>query len=47
MHWIVDARFRHAIADYLRREAAYVESYAHDISRHVPYREDRREARSK
>lgn len=46
-HWIVDPRFRHAIAEYLRREAAHVANYADDINRHVPYRDDRREARSK
>jgi uncharacterized protein len=47
MHWIVDARFRHAIADYLRREAAHVDHYAQEVSQHVPYRDERREARSK
>ncbi len=47
MHWIVDARFRHAIGDYLRREAAHVDHYAREISQHVPYRDVRREAKSK
>ncbi|HET9474232.1 MAG TPA: GNAT family N-acetyltransferase [Steroidobacteraceae bacterium] len=47
MHWIVDARFRRAIGDYLRREAAHVDHYAREISQHVPYRDGRREARSK
>lgn len=47
MHWIVDARFRHAISEYLRREAAHVEHYAQEIGLHVPYREDRLRARSK
>ncbi len=44
-HWIVDTRFRAAIADYLKREGVHVERYAHEISRHVPYREARRAAR--
>jgi len=47
MHWIVDERFRDAIGDYLRREGAGVDAYARDISAHVPYREARRDARSK
>jgi predicted N-acyltransferase len=47
MHWIVDARFRGAIADYLRREGAQVDGYADEVSRHVPYRDLRRTARSK
>jgi predicted N-acyltransferase len=46
-HWIVDARFRHAIGDYLEREAAHVQNYAQEIGLHVPYRDGRREARSK
>jgi len=45
MHWIVDARFRHAIGDYLRREGMHVENYAQEVSLHVPYRDARREAR--
>jgi predicted N-acyltransferase len=47
MHWIVDARFRVAIGDYLRREGAHVDDYAREIQQHVPYRDARREARSK
>jgi predicted N-acyltransferase len=47
MHWIVDARFRGAIADYLRREGVQVEGYSDEVSRHVPYRDLRRSARSK
>jgi predicted N-acyltransferase len=46
-HWIVDARFRRAIRDYLEREGAHVERYAHEIGLHVPYRDARREAREK
>jgi uncharacterized protein len=47
MHWIVDPRFRAAIGDYLRREAAHVDEYARDVDLHVPYRDARRAARSK
>jgi uncharacterized protein len=47
MHWIVDARFRAAIGDYLRREGAYMDRYARELETHVPYRDARREARTK
>jgi predicted N-acyltransferase len=47
MHWIVDDRFRAAIADYLRREGPAVDEYAREVAAHVPYRDARREARSK
>ena len=47
MHWIVDPRFRDAIADYLKREGAQVNDYADEVSRHVPYRDLRHTARSK
>jgi predicted N-acyltransferase len=47
MHWIVDPRFREAIGDYLRREGPAVDEYAREIAEHVPYRDARREARSK
>jgi uncharacterized protein len=47
MHWIVDPRFRDAIADYLKREGAQVSDYADEVSRHVPYRDLRHTARSK
>jgi predicted N-acyltransferase len=47
MHWIVDPRFRDAIGDYLRREGEDREDYAHYIAAHVPYREARRDARTK
>jgi uncharacterized protein len=46
MHWIVDARFRAAIGDFLRREGAYVDQYAREIEAHVPYRDARRKARA-
>jgi len=47
MHWIVDGRFRQAIADYLKREGAHLDGYAQEIGQHVPYRDARRDARSK
>jgi predicted N-acyltransferase len=39
MHWIVDPRFRAAIADYLGREGEDREDYARFIEAHVPYRQ--------
>ncbi len=42
-HYIADANFRAAIADYLAQEGAAVEAYAHGVQEHVPYR-GRREA---
>jgi predicted N-acyltransferase len=47
MHWIVDARFREAIGDALRREGVHVEAYAREVEAHVPFRDQRREARSR
>jgi len=47
MHWIVDARFRDAIGDALRREGVHVDAYAREIEAHVPFRDQRREARSR
>jgi predicted N-acyltransferase len=47
MHWIVDPRFRRAIADYLEREGTQVDRYADEVERHVPYRDLRRTARSR
>jgi predicted N-acyltransferase len=46
-HWIVDSRFRAAIGDYLRREGLHMDEYAREIEKHVPFRDARREARSK
>ncbi len=40
-HHIADARFRTAIGDYLRREAASVDDYAAAVQSHVPYRDRR------
>jgi predicted N-acyltransferase len=37
-HYIADAEFRAAIGDYLAREGAAVEAYAHEVQAHVPYR---------
>jgi predicted N-acyltransferase len=37
-HWIVDRRFRAAIADYLQREGEDREDYARFIDAHVPYK---------
>ncbi|MGH8304279.1 MAG: GNAT family N-acetyltransferase, partial [Steroidobacteraceae bacterium] len=37
-HYIADAQFRAAIAGYLQREAAAVQSYADEVRGHVPYR---------
>jgi predicted N-acyltransferase len=40
-HYIADAQFRAAIADYLAREAGAVEAYALQVQGHVPYRRRR------
>jgi predicted N-acyltransferase len=37
-HWIADARFRHAIGEYLEREGAAVTQYAADVAEHVPFK---------
>lgn len=47
MHWIVDPRFRAAIADYLQREGEDREGYTRFIEAHVPYRDARRTARTR
>ncbi|HYM43606.1 MAG TPA: GNAT family N-acetyltransferase [Steroidobacteraceae bacterium] len=44
-HFIADRQFRAAIAAYLEREAAAVESYADEVQEHVPFR-SRRTART-
>lgn len=46
-HWIVDARFREAIGEYLEREGEHVDHYAREVALHVPYRDARRDARDK
>lgn len=40
-HYIADADFRAAIAEYLEREGAAVDAYALEVQGHVPYRERR------
>src|SRR5579863_4419681 len=40
-HFIADRQFRAAIASYLEREGAAVESYADEVQEHVPYRSRR------
>jgi predicted N-acyltransferase len=40
-HYITDADFREAIADYLEREAPVVDAYAEEVQAHVPYRDRR------
>jgi predicted N-acyltransferase len=45
-HFIADRQFRAAIAEYLAREGAAVESYALEVQEHVPYR-GRRPARER
>ncbi|HEV2700283.1 MAG TPA: GNAT family N-acetyltransferase [Steroidobacteraceae bacterium] len=37
-HHIGDRRFRAAVRDFLVREAAAVDAYAHEVGEHVPYR---------
>ena len=44
-HFIADPQFRAAIADYLEREGAAVESYALEVQEHVPYRGRRGDAK--
>jgi uncharacterized protein len=37
-HYIADADFRAAIAEFLNREGAAVDAYAHEVQGHVPFR---------
>jgi uncharacterized protein len=37
-HYVVDARFRSAIKQYLNREAAAVDAYAAEVQNHLPFR---------
>jgi len=39
-HWLAEPAFRHAIADYLRRETAHVDAYMAHWDDHLPYRRD-------
>ncbi len=41
-HWIANAQFRAAIADYLQREERAMTDYADTLNEHVPYRVDAR-----
>lgn len=40
LHWIADAGFRRAVADYLKRERAAVEADAALLEEHAPYRHE-------
>jgi hypothetical protein len=40
-HYIADADFRAAIDEYLTREGAAIDAYAHEVQAHVPYRDRR------
>ncbi len=40
-HYIADTDFRGAIAEYLTREGAAIDAYAHEVQGHVPYRDRR------
>jgi uncharacterized protein len=44
-HYIADARFAAAIADYARREARGVDQYAAAVNEHVPYNAEAQELR--
>jgi predicted N-acyltransferase len=44
-HYIADARFAAAIADYARREAKGVDQYAAAVNEHVPYNAEAQELR--
>jgi predicted N-acyltransferase len=39
-HYIADARFRHAIGDFLAREQGAVQAYAGEIAAHSPFRRE-------
>lgn len=39
-HWLRDADFRDAVADFVSREAAYVDAYMLELNEHIPYRQD-------
>jgi predicted N-acyltransferase len=39
-HWLRDARFHAAVADFLERETPYVDAYMNELDEHVPYRRD-------
>lgn len=37
-HWLRDTDFREAVADFLAREAAYVDAYMAELDAHLPYK---------
>jgi len=37
-HWIADARYADAIADFLQRETAAISDYLDELAEHSPYR---------
>jgi predicted N-acyltransferase len=39
-HWLRDARFQAAVADFLERETPHVDAYMNELDEHVPYRRD-------
>lgn len=41
-HWLRDAAFRRAVADFLQREQGSVEYYMDELNEHSPFREPRR-----
>lgn len=43
-HWIRDARYAHAIADFLERETAAIDDYAEVLEEHSPFKREARAA---
>lgn len=43
-HWIADARFAEAIADFLAQETAAMDDYIDELSEHAPFRNNNRPA---
>jgi uncharacterized protein len=39
-HWLRDARFHEAVADFLARETPHVDAYMDELDEHVPYRRE-------
>ena len=39
-HWLADAVFEDAVADFLRRERLHVDAYMDQVAEHVPYRRE-------
>ncbi len=39
-HWIIDAEFGHAVAEFLDRERLHVDAYMDELAAHAPYRRD-------